>query len=521
MAYIWKTIANMFTVGNTEKEMDQKDGYISSMLIVTSFTGILFEFFREYIYPTSWYSHKQYASALLLLFVLLLVSLVLWVVLCALAKYQTSRCLSTPRNDPVSTVVQIFYGVFGVGTMIVHLLNFIIDVRCYRENQLTLPEFKLQKNYFYMISSVGRALQILFICVQFISIRSLSKFQLKRGLLVNYFLSVILLTNVGVYLFNAFRLVYGIILHEHTFGNFTTHSNKTSRSCYRLSPITSELLLPWKGILFPLQQEYHLLSICLIVSMLPKLGNFHLQKKNHVGTAADNEFYQTARDDKERPKSLIRIRYKIILISILSTAMFIPGLIILLLRLTTYYDGSLFIVYQWCKALPTILVVVVILKGFHIIRKQETSVSVAENYEGYLMDNDTIYILTSAGAMIYNGIGLMFSITVSHFKVNSLRFTLNMVEIYYQTILIISLKKYGAKRVIMRLQYLLLFLLFPNGLFWMSDVFSLLPNFDDAYKTMIGPTWPSVKQTIVTLSGFYRFQSFIFLYRFWKLGGVQ
>ena len=510
----------MFTVGNND-EKEQKDGYISSMLIVTSLTGILFEFFREYINPTSWYSYKQYASALLLLFVLLLVSLVLWVVLCVLANYQSSRCLSTPRNDPVSTVVQILYGIFGVGTMIVHLLNFIIDVRCYRENQLTLPEFKLQNNYFYMISSVGRALQIVFICVQFISIRSLSKFQLKRGLLVNYFLSVILLTNVGFYLFNAFRLVYGIIQYENTFGNFTTHSNKTSQSCYWLSPITSEFLLPLNKILLPIQQEYDLLSICLIVSMLPKLVNIRREINDYVGSANDNEFYQSPTIDSERQIRPFRIRRKSILISVSSVAMFIPGFIIVLIRQTTYSDGSLFTFYQWCVMLPTTVIIVVILTGFHTLRKVDSVASEAENYKGYLMDNDAIYILSSVGEMIYNSIRLAFSITVSHSTVTSVRSVLLMIEIYYQTIFVISLKTVSIKRVIRRQQYLLLFLLFPNGLTWIYDeFFSLLPNFDEAYEIMIGNSWPTVQQIILPLSSFYRFQTFVHLYRFWKLASV-
>lgn len=520
MAMLLKTIANMFTVGNTEEETEQKDGHISSMLLVTSFTGILFEFYREYINPVSWYGGDGYPFVLRIAYVLLSVSLVLWAVLCVLAQYRTSKCLSTPRNDPVSSVVQIFYGVIGVGTMIVHLVNIIIDIICYRENQLLLPVSKIPNNYFYIISAVGRSLQIMFICVQFISISRLSRFQLKRSLLVNYFLSVILLTNIAVYLFNTFRLVYGIIQHKN-YDNFTSLSNKSGRKCYWSNPISTKFLQPMNGILFPLQQEYLQLSICFIASMFPKIGNFYHENRGYAGTTND-EFCQSPAGKTERKLGLLRPRCKNILISASSVAMFIPVISIVVIRQTTSYDGSLFTFYQWFVTLPTTVAIVVILTGFHLLRKVEMTHNVTENYEGYLMDNDTIYILSSVGSMIYNGIGFVYSITVSHSKMNSMRSILLMIEIYYQTIFIISLKTVSIKRVIVRLQYVFLFLLFPNGLSWIYDeFFSLLPNFDEEYETMIGNSWPAVKQTILPLSSFYRFQSFVFLYRFWKLASVR
>ena len=87
-----------------------------------------------------------------------------------------------------------------------------------------------------------------------------------------------------------------------------------------------------------------------------------------------------------------------------------------------------------------------------------------------------------------------------------------MVEVYYQTISIISLKTINIKKV-----KALLCLMLPNCLWWMYDRFlSLKPDLDEANDLMIGLSWDSLRQAILPLCGFYRFQAFVLLYRLWK-----
>ena len=96
-----------------------------------------------------------------------------WISLCCLAKNQASCCLSVSRNDPVSSVVCIFYGLFGFGTMIVHFLTFIIEIGCFKDNNINA------------VSATGRVLHVVFlVCsdnfyLAFVSIHTQAKLTCK------------------------------------------------------------------------------------------------------------------------------------------------------------------------------------------------------------------------------------------------------------------------------------------------------------------------------------------------------
>ena len=100
-----------------------------------------------------------------------------------------------------------------------------------------------------------------------------------------------------------------------------------------------------------------------------------------------------------------------------------------------------------CVALPELAGIAVMLVGFHFLRKSNVVGTTAENNRGYLMNNDAIFILSSVGVIVRNCIVLVFAITVRHSMINVISCILFMIEIYYQTILIISLKTIIIKRV--------------------------------------------------------------------------
>ena len=185
---------------------------------------------------------------------------------------------------------------------------------------------------------------------------------------------------------------------------------------------------------------------------------------------------------------------------------------------TCSFNDGLFFIWPLCVALASSSVIVVMLVGFHFLRKADKVESISENTNGYLMDNDTIFILSTVGVIVRKCIVLVFSLTVYHstISVNALACTFVMVEIYYQTILIISLKTINIKKV-KALQNVVLCLMLPNCLWWMYDRFlSLKPDLDEANDLMIGLSWDSLRQAILPLCGFYRFQAFVLLYRLWK-----
>lgn len=508
----------MLTVGNSVGENGQKDGHVSSVLLGTSLTAILFAFFREYINPTLWYSRNQYPIVLIIIFVLSVMSIFSWVTLCVLAKYQRKVYLGDPRNDPVSKLVHIFYGTFGVVTMIDYFLCIIVDINCYRQNEIELPAYKLKRNYFYLISGIGRFIEIVFFLVQMVSVRFLSAFQLRRSLLVHYFLSVILLNNVVSYLFNAFKLIYDMFQNEKQFHYQSINGNVTTRTCYWTSTLITQFLQPLNGIIIPMQQEYYIISICFIVSMFPRISNV---EQDDLEKTVEEDFYRLLPDTTGKETIQCRNRRLDILVSSLAVAMFIPGIVVLLMRQKSSDDRiNLFVAWQWCLTFPNLVLITVILAAFHVLRKVDAAESMKERNRGYLMNNDTFYIVSSIGVFFFNSFGLVYSITMNEPGASTARFVLLMIQIHYQTIFIISLKTKGLRGV-KKIQRVLLFLLFPNFLCWIFDeFFSLFPHFDYSYEKAVGPTWSSVRQTILPLASFYRFQSFVFLYRLWKFGNV-
>ena len=171
-----RTMLDIFTAGNKEEETGRKNGHITSILLVTSFSAIVFACFGEqsFIHPKWLFSTYEYTIAQLIMLVLLLLSLLIWILLCYVAKYRVSSCLSVPRNDPVSSVVCILYGLFGFGTK-----QFI-------SSPLSSKLGVIKK----MVSTCTRVLHVIFLCVQIISIWRFSRFQFQRNLLMNYSLFI-------------------------------------------------------------------------------------------------------------------------------------------------------------------------------------------------------------------------------------------------------------------------------------------------------------------------------------------
>ena len=195
--------------------------------------------------------------------------------------------------------------------------------------------------------------------------------------------------------------------------------------------------------------------------------------------------------------------------------MFFPGLVVLIIKKISSFHDDLFYIWPICVALPELAGIAVMLVGFHFLRKSNVVGTIAENNGGYLMNNDAIFILSTVGIIVRECIVLFFAVTVRHSIINAISCILVMIEIYYQ-LLIISLKTINIKKI-KSLQCVVLCLMLPNCLWWMYIRFvSLDPNLDEANELMVGLSWSFLRYTILPVSGFYRFQAFILLYRLWK-----
>ena len=92
--------------------------------------------------------------------------------------------------------------------------------------------------------------------------------------------------------------------------------------------------------------------------------------------------------------------------ALLSTAVFIPGLVVLIIKKTCSFNDGPFFIWPMRVALPESTRIAVMLVGFHFLRKVVGSV--AENNGRYIMDNDAIFILSSVGVVVRKCIVLVF-----------------------------------------------------------------------------------------------------------------
>ena len=99
-----------------------------------------------------------------------------------------------------------------------------------------------------------------------------------------------------------------------------------------------------------------------------------------------------------------------------------PGVVVLIVRQTSNFNDSLVSIWSLCVVLISSSGIAVILVGFHFLRKVNVVGSLAENNDGYLMDNDTIFILSTVGVIARKCIVLVCAIpAVTEFEKLPLR----------------------------------------------------------------------------------------------------
>lgn len=155
-----------------------------------------------------------------------------------------------------------------------------------------------------------------------------------------------------------------------------------------------------------MHQEFYILSICFIVSMIPRISN--VERDDFDVTVVD-DLHRSLPDTTGKQTIQCRNRHIDILVSSLAVAMFIPGIVVLLMRQISSDDRiSLFVAWQWCLIFPNLVLITVILAAFHVLRKVDAAESMKERNRGYLMNNDTFYIVSSIGVFFFNSFGLVY-----------------------------------------------------------------------------------------------------------------
>uniref|UniRef100_K1R5T2 Uncharacterized protein n=1 Tax=Magallana gigas TaxID=29159 RepID=K1R5T2_MAGGI len=163
--------------------------------------------------------------------------------------------------------------------------------------------------------------------------------------------------------------------------------------------------------------------------MFPRMSNV---ERDDLEIITEEDFYRSLPDASGKQTIQFRNRRLDILVSSLVVAMFIPGIVVLLMRQKSSDDRkNLFVAWQWCLIFPNIVLVTVILAAFHVLRKVNTAESMKERNRGYLMNNDTFYIVSSIGVFFFNSFGLVYSLAMNEPRVSTARFVLLMIQIHY------------------------------------------------------------------------------------------
>lgn len=496
---------SMFAVGtrldgNLMQRRLKGDGSISSIIVATTLIGITFSYFWESQNPYSWYFRNGYPKVLLVIYVLTLFSIVSLVSLLLIAKYKPTEYMDAVEiKDPVSKMLNVFLFLFAIGIVVYELINIIIDLQCYFE------VYHLQTSGNYLISSFGRVAEATFAFLQFVVIANISDKRLRRKIATYYLISTIILTNVSMWFFTLFRLMYGYT--SKLPANLTEHATETEM-CYWNSSIRTDILQPMNGILIPVQQEYSLLCICILATMFPSYYNFlrptHPERVLYNDKTNESIFGSCPFHTKKR-----------ILISVVSVLIFLPATAVAFLREfkdTTYLQ----IEWEYCATMPVFVLICLIFRGFHVIKTEMGSIN-DSRIIGNILNNDILFLVSSCGQFTNDVTLIIYSVHTGAPKLRIIKSVLLILQVFYQTVFIMILKRLPSSQY-RRVYGVLLSLLIGNLILWaFNDVQAFMISTSEDDIVGFRKEWPTARQAIYSLVCFYRFQSFVSLYRFCKL----
>lgn len=500
---IRQAAVSMFAVGTRlDGSLRQRrlkgDGSISSIIVATTLIGVAFSYFWESQNPYSWYFRNGYPKVLLVIYVLTFFSIASLVSLLLILKYEPSGYMDPVEiKDPVSKMLNVFLFLFVIGIVLYELINIIIDLQCYIE------VYNLESSGNYLLSTFGRVAEATFAILQFVVIAKISDKRLRRKIATYYSMSTIILTNVSMWFFTLFRLMYGYISKLPV--NLTPHASETEM-CYWNSSIRSDILQPMNGILIPVQQEYSLICICILATMFP---GYNLPRQT--------PYERCTHDDRKTDfiiGSCSLTVTKKVLISVFSVLIFLPGTVVSFMR--EFKDTTFQIEWEYCATMPVFVLICLIFRGFHLIKTEMDSIN-ESRIIGNILNNDILFLISSCGQFANDVALIFYSVQTGAPYMRIIKSLLFILQVFYQTVFILILKRLPASQY--RPVYgVLLSLLIGNLILWaFNDVQAfIISSSDDDMVGFRNDSTPA-RQAIFSLVCFYRFQSFVSLYRFCKL----
>lgn len=495
---------SMFAVGTRlDGSLRQRrlkgDGSVSSIIVATTLIGITFSYFWESQNPYSWYLRNGYPKVLLVIYVLTLFSIASLVSLLLIVKYKPSEYMDAVAiRDPVSKMLNVFLFLFAIGIVVYEVINIIIDLQCYFE------VFHLQDSEQYLLSSFGRVAEATFAFLQFVVIAKLSDKRLRRKIATYYLISTIILTNVSMWFFTLFRLMYGYT--SKIPADLNVRATEIEM-CYWNSSIRSDILQPMNGILIPVQQEYSLLCICILATMFPSynfLRQTHPKRVSYDDKKTEFTFGSCPLPTKKR-----------ILIYVFSVLIFLPATIVSFMR---EFKDTTFLQIEWeyCATMPVFVLICLIFRGFHLIKTEMGSIN-DSRITGNILNNDILFLVSSCGQFANDVTLIIYSVHTGAPNFRIIKSVLLILQVFYQTVFIMILKRLPSSQY-RRVYGVLLTLVIGNLILWaFNEVQAFMISTSDDDIVGFRKEWPTARQAIFSLVCFYRFQSFVSLYRFCKL----
>lgn len=165
-----------------------------------------------------------------------------------------------------------------------------------------------------------------------------------------------------------------------------------------------------------------------------------------------------------------------------------------------------------CTSIPVSMMIGCTYRGFHVLRMSPLLLG-QDNFLSYVYNNDVMLISSSMGNISYCVLVLLSTVQHTYFQLFVIKNVLVMLQIFLQTVFLILFRRY-PKQIYKQMNGLLNFLCVANFIYWGFDEY--LFRFQQPQK-VLGSSWPSVRKFVLTFVSFYRFQSFIYLFRACKI----
>lgn len=389
-----------------------------------------------YVYEsTRLYDVIGYLLLPVFMFIMYLTSVIFWISLKVLVKTRRNSYVTTCAKEKyVINLVLIFLWILGVGAIFYSILNTIVYV------QYPFEDVSTRKTH--IANSAYRAIQVVFIMVQTIVLSDIYKLHLRRTKLIQCFFVVILLTNTNAWIYNISIIQKPISLNS----SYTT-------SCYWNTQTETKLLGLLHPVMFDIEQEYNFLSVCVILSLF--FGN----PWKTVGI----DYTERRHRQSWKPSR------RFVISSFVSFLVQLPSIIIFLLS-ELYSIQTLSNALDLAVMLNSGTLLLIFLYGFHTLRQMNPDPYKKEVQSDCFFDNDAVYICCASAFIMYAAIGVSKHIYRGSFDPVVMKYTLILIETFYQTIFTLYLKLFKGK-CYKKLYFVLIFLLSSNMITWIYDQF--------------------------------------------------